>query len=423
MAILKPDPPALSGCIKFIRHEEGWGKLKVDNNAKDIYFNVKDLKGEIFHLYAHSKSLDEPVNFEIIDSIRKNGEKQAVNIQLDTNKRKTGTILDFDKEKGFGFIEDYNSKEKIFFHHSAIRKERGDKYVRVTIGEAIVYSLGKNEKGDIATDILLIDERSEIETFAFFRNIKEALTKLSQSSEKEDWDYFKKKTKGIPVLTSYINHTCKRLIIQNKIVKGKSSKEKRDFAYFNTGLVTPQQDEIFAYFIKNPDYQPLSTWGVESPEWEFLSFDTEYSPYRKYFIDEPEIASYFSDAEIADLIFDTSVKVRPNRDHLLRRKSRVESEKISQLDDDDFIEKIKEAIELAVKRIKRNYKTAIPHFYDGSIQFLLPLCVKSNKAQALGALVVKKEENIYEAHTILTLDQAYNNARLLAKPDREWLNP
>ena len=35
----------------------------------------------------------------------------------------------------------------------------------------------------------------------------------------------------------------------------------------------------------------------------------------------------------------------------------------------------------------------------------------------------EKDENIYEAHTILTLDQAYNNARLLAKPDREWLNP
>lgn len=78
---------------------------------------------------------------------------------------------------------------------------------------------------------------------------------------------------------------------------------------------------------------------------------------------------------------------------------------------------------MAIKRIKRNYKTAIPHFYDGKIQFLLPLCFRANKSEALGALVVNKNENIYEAHTILSLDQAYNNARLLAKPDREWLNP
>ena len=88
-----------------------------------------------------------------------------------------------------------------------------------------------------------------------------------------------------------------------------------------------------------------------------------------------------------------------------------------------ILQEIKDSIELAVKRIKRNYKTAIPHFYDGKIQFLLPLCFRANKAEALGALVVNKNENIYEAHTILSLDQAYNNARLLAKPDREWLNP
>ena len=87
------------------------------------------------------------------------------------------------------------------------------------------------------------------------------------------------------------------------------------------------------------------------------------------------------------------------------------------------IEEIKDAIELAKKRIKRNYKTAIPHFYDNRIQFLLPLCFRSNKAEAVAALVVNKNENIHEAHTILSLDQAYNNARLLAKPDREWLNP
>lgn len=38
-------------------------------------------------------------------------------------------------------------------------------------------------------------------------------------------------------------------------------------------------------------------------------------------------------------------------------------------------------------------------------------------------MVINKTEQIYEVATILTLDQAYNNARLLAKPDREWLNP
>lgn len=52
----------------------------------------------------------------------------------------------------------------------------------------------------------------------------------------------------------------------------------------------------------------------------------------------------------------------------------------------------------------------------------MPLCLVS-KSEADLALVVNKEEYVYKAHTVLTLDQAYNNARLLAKPDREWLNP
>jgi hypothetical protein len=226
-----------------------------------------------------------------------------------------------------------------------------------------------------------------------------------------------------PVLFSYLNQTCLRLIKQDKIARGKSTKDKMEYAYFNTGLVTPQQDEIFAYFIKNPYFFELTDWGVQTAEWNFIEFNTEQSVYRRYFIEIPEIATYFSEAEVADLIFDTRVPIIPDKEHLLKRKSRIESERIRNLDDEAFIEEIKDAIELAKKRIKRNYKTAIPHFYDNRIQFLLPLCFRSNKAEAVAALVVNKNENIHEAHTILSLDQAYNNARLLAKPDREWLNP
>lgn len=92
------------------------------------------------------------------------------------------------------------------------------------------------------------------------------------------------------------------------------------------------------------------------------------------------------------------------------------------MDEEAFFDAIAKSIELAIKRVRRNYKTAIPHFYDGKIQFLLPLCLLTKKDADL-ALVVNKEEQVYKAHTVLTLDQAYNNARLLAKPDREWLNP
>lgn len=74
----------------------------------------------------------------------------------------------------------------------------------------------------------------------------------------------------------------------------------------------------------------------------------------------------------------------------------------------------------AVRRIKRNYKTAVPQYYDGRLQLLLPLCLTS-KANADLALVIEKVNNVYRASTCLTLDMAINNARLIAKPDDEWL--
>ncbi|WP_369057625.1 DUF3825 domain-containing protein [Tannerella forsythia] len=77
-------------------------------------------------------------------------------------------------------------------------------------------------------------------------------------------------------------------------------------------------------------------------------------------------------------------------------------------------------LKIAIRRIRRNYKTAVPQYYDGHLQLLLPLCLTS-KASADLALVIEKEHGVYRASTCLTLDMAINNARLIAKPDDEWL--
>jgi len=83
---------------------------------------------------------------------------------------------------------------------------------------------------------------------------------------------------------------------------------------------------------------------------------------------------------------------------------------------------LKGAIDSAKERVKRSYKTAIPQYYRGQIQLLLPLCL-SNPQRADLALVVERHSTFYLAATCLTLDMAYNNARQIAKPDRDWLQP
>ncbi|MBV5330614.1 MAG: DUF3825 domain-containing protein, partial [Chlorobium sp.] len=61
---------------------------------------------------------------------------------------------------------------------------------------------------------------------------------------------------------------------------------------------------------------------------------------------------------------------------------------------------------------------------DNKIQFLMPLYLegKFNEAPDL-ALVLDFVEDLYVPETVLPLDAAYQNARLIAKPDNQWLDP
>ncbi len=59
---------------------------------------------------------------------------------------------------------------------------------------------------------------------------------------------------------------------------------------------------------------------------------------------------------------------------------------------------------------------------------MLPLCLQHDTDADLALVVVVVVEkdphvNAYHANTVLPLDAAYSNARLLARPDATWLKP
>ena len=95
---------------------------------------------------------------------------------------------------------------------------------------------------------------------------------------------------------------------------------------------------------------------------------------------------------------------------------------------DSMNSRFKQALERALKRVEWNYKTAIPTYYieDREISILIPLALES-KGKVNVALVCKhnynpeKRINNYVGKTILTLDMAYSNARLITRPDSDWL--
>jgi hypothetical protein len=228
----------------------------------------------------------------------------------------------------------------------------------------------------------------------------------------EDW------SQSFGVLGNYLKYTFKRLCHQgNRILQGADSAGAK-VAVFNTGLFTPNYEAIFAFFEANrdPSRQPwvLKDWVVNSDR--RLGFFGAKPPAARYF-DKP-----------GELIYDPDRALIPNLDHIL----------------DDNVDRyppdlqenahrrrmmLQSAVAEAGKRAQMNYKVAVPQFYfgheasePGHIQLLLPLCF-DEPARADLALVVEQDWNAYayRAFTVLPLDRAYSNARLIAKPDTDWL--
>lgn len=77
---------------------------------------------------------------------------------------------------------------------------------------------------------------------------------------------------------------------------------------------------------------------------------------------------------------------------------------------------------------KRNYKYVVPQYRPtkDTLQFLMPIYLSGDyESLADFALVLDYDDNAgyYVPRNLLNLDVAYNNARLIAKPEETWLNP
>lgn len=121
-------------------------------------------------------------------------------------------------------------------------------------------------------------------------------------------------------------------------------------------------------------------------------------------------------------MLDTRRELRVNVEHIIEENRERFPQPYVSMESYALQTFLKGAIDDARERVRRSYKTAIPQYYKGQIQLLLPLCL-GNPRKADLALVVEKHQTFYRASTCLTLDMAYNNARQLTKPDRGWLQP
>lgn len=293
----------------------------------------------------------------------------------------------------------------------------------------------------------------DLDRWGIIFNATTKLQKLKEIALKEDWHYGNNDDGTNPILENYLLFTFKRLTQEGgKILTNK------EYAVFDTGLVDKRYDSIYAIFTKNPNY---TSYNSRFHEWVLSAFAPETDRYWGLIIGDnfnplPKRANYFSSAD--QMYYDTTQNpptlsddhiIIDNIDrfpvdfleqhigttfdirHILSLPEEDKEREIEiirgHLKSDNrtvmnIRNRLKDAIEVAVKRVTWNFKTAIPLYFvrANTMSLLLPLALDDNQVD-IALVVTKMKAGGYRGMTILTLEQAYTSARLVSRPDSDWL--
>jgi cold shock CspA family protein len=375
------------------------------------------------------------------------------------------------KSGGFGFL--LTDKGDLFLHHTGITDETVPQK-----GAVYWYEHGTDPKNGkpIAANASLRDDpkaapiasvdiaTTDLFAWAYIPNFNrdgKTISDLAALALNEDWRFRERADEDFDefgILRSYIRFTFTRLRHETGTLPPTEGKviNNEQFAVFNTGLVDRFYEPIYAFFERN-DRPPQP--------WKWRSFCVSGQGYEgkllaRTFEPLPKAASYFND--IDDLYFDADATFDEDVNHIVLDGIRNDRyphaflasyaggfsqeeysssptqylEKVAdRLNNDDaafrrFRNRLSDAIRLARKRVSWNYRSVVPQYYvkHNRMSFLLPLALMDD-TKIDAALVVQSErvggENKlrYQGYTIFPLAYAYRNARLVAKPISDWLDP
>lgn len=100
----------------------------------------------------------------------------------------------------------------------------------------------------------------------------------------------------------------------------------------------------------------------------------EYLPCRVHFAEDP-----------SELVFDYRLPIRSNIDHILGDEENLTRIPASLMGEGNSLllrRAFEGAVVEAARRAAANYTLAVPQFYGGRIQLLLPLCLTGDKPRA-----------------------------------------
>lgn len=256
-----------------------------------------------------------------------------------------------------------------------------------------------------------------LKRFAFVgkpKDFDKKLRYLENLAEREKWRFYDPTAHNneLNVLFYYVIHTFDRCCKQGRITVSIDE----NAAAFNTGLMTRAGEEICGLFTKSTTHDPSNP---KSNYWFLVGFFVESDrKFLEYDIEIPPMATYFNDYN--ELYFDPTKDIVINYEHIFRdNRDRLPSE-LLQMDEGVACQVLNGLLGHARKRIMRNNRIPVPQFYNDRIMFLIPLY---GFGEDPIVLALEQYDNQYRANTVLTLNMAYNCARLLTRPESNWLLP
>lgn len=285
--------------------------------------------------------------------------------------------------------------------------------------------------------------------------LRGVLRELAEAARDEQW-YFGPRRDGLPdrealfILNRYLRTVFFKLWIDGGVIE----KAEAGYACFNTGLVDDNYETIYALFERS---------SFESVNWQFLAFTTSGDRrfgrlVTEHFSPPPPRPKFLHSA--TSIVFDSDLDVSISWEHCLYdniERDRIPYEFFEQLprsfefydyrtmlpndraaylrdlrrrieENDRARDAVQAAYQFAVDKAKKraawNYRMAIPQYYPETriVNILLPIQLgRSDYIDA--ALVVERQgQGGYFAPTMITRQMAYENARIICKPDTDWLS-
>lgn len=247
------------------------------------------------------------------------------------------------------------------------------------------------------------------------------LEKLKTEAQAEEWSYFDYKSSiNYPILKSYVEHTYIRLKNEGKIIKSKDNKK----IILNIGLLDKNFLLDICILCNKIPLQIFDqvVFFSNNPE---IVLEDDIS-IIKNFSSRPLPAKYFS--KIDEVIFNPNININMNWKHIfIERADRIPVEiRNGNIPIKEIVQRFRGNEENIKKMARRNYRMVIPQFYNDEIQFLMPIYLGTDFSGEPDFILVLAMDNsgndpVYIGTTILTVEMAYQNARLITKPDNSWL--